>query len=57
MKKPKMIYSKCTFIKTTGHGSQTMNVGAIMNKGIEIELDAQVLKTNDFSFEILWKLL
>ena len=29
-----------------------MNVGAIMNKGIEIELDAQVLKTNDFSFEI-----
>ena len=38
--------------RTTGHTSQTMNVGAIMNKGIEIELDAQVLKTNDFSFEI-----
>ena len=38
--------------RTTGHTSQTMNVGAIMNKGIEIELDAQVLRTEDFSFEI-----
>ena len=38
--------------RTTGHTSQTMNVGAIMNKGIEIEFDAQVLKTKDFSFEI-----
>ncbi len=38
--------------RTTGHTSQTMNVGAIMNKGWEFELDSQVLKTDDFSFEI-----
>ena len=29
-----------------------MNVGSIMNKGVEFEFDAQVLKANDFSFEI-----
>jgi len=35
--------------RTTGHSSQTMNIGSVENKGIEIEFDAEVLKTNDFS--------
>ena len=37
---------------TTGHSSQTMNIGSILNKGVEIEIDAQVLRTKDFSFEV-----
>jgi TonB-linked SusC/RagA family outer membrane protein len=37
---------------TTGHSSQTMNIGSVLNKGVEFEFDAQVLKAKDFSFEI-----
>ena len=37
---------------TTGHSGQTMNIGSVINKGVEFEFDAQVLKAKDFSFEI-----
>ena len=37
---------------TTGHSSQTQNVGDVRNKGIEIELDANVIKAGDFEFDI-----
>ena len=37
---------------TTGHGSQTRNIGAVMNKGVEIELDADVLKLGDFTWNL-----
>ena len=29
-----------------------MNIGSVINKGVEFEFDAQVLKAKDFSFEI-----
>ena len=37
---------------TTGHSSQTQNVGDVRNKGIEFELDATVVKAGDFEFDI-----
>ena len=37
---------------TTGHGSQTQNVGEVENKGIEIELNADVVKWGDFTWNI-----
>ena len=37
---------------TTGHSSQTQNVGDVRNKGIEVELDATVIKAGDFEFDI-----
>jgi TonB-linked SusC/RagA family outer membrane protein len=37
---------------TTGHSSQTQNVGDVENKGIEIELDATVFKIGDFSMDL-----
>ena len=38
--------------RTTGHNSQTQNVGDVMNKGVEIDIDATVLKVGDFSWDI-----
>ena len=37
---------------TTGHSSQTQNVGEVENKGIEIELNADVVKWGDFTWNI-----
>ena len=37
---------------TTGHSSQTQNVGEVENKGFEIELSADVLKLGDFTWNI-----
>ena len=37
---------------TSGHSGQTANVGSIINKGVEFEFDAQVVKAGDFSFEL-----
>ena len=37
---------------TSGHSSQTQNVGDVENKGIEIELDATVFKLGDFSMDL-----
>ena len=37
---------------TSGHGSQTQNVGEVENKGIEIELSADVLKLGDFTWNV-----
>ena len=37
---------------TTGHSSQTQNVGDVRNSGIEVELDATVVKAGDFEFDI-----
>ena len=37
---------------TTGHSSQTQNVGDVENKGVEIELDATVVKIGDFSWDL-----
>ena len=37
---------------TTGHSSQTQNVGDVRNTGIEVELDATVVKAGDFEFDI-----
>ena len=38
--------------QTTGHSSQTQNVGDVRNSGIEVELDATVVKAGDFEFDI-----
>ena len=37
---------------TSGHSSQTQNVGDVENKGVEIELDATVFKLGDFSMDL-----
>ena len=37
---------------TTGHSSQTQNVGEVENKGVEIELSADVLKLGDFTWNV-----
>tara|TARA_B100001939_G_scaffold133433_1_gene115945 strand:+ start:4 stop:3060 length:3057 start_codon:yes stop_codon:yes gene_type:complete len=37
---------------TTGHSSQTQNVGDVVNKGIEVEFDATVVKVGDFSWDL-----
>ncbi len=37
---------------TTGHGSYTQNVGTVRNQGVEIELDADVIKAGDFTWSI-----
>lgn len=37
---------------TTGHSSYTQNVGEVRNQGIEIELDATVIKAGDFNWSI-----
>ena len=37
---------------TTGHSSQTQNVGDVVNKGIEVEFDATVVKIGDFSWDL-----
>jgi TonB-linked SusC/RagA family outer membrane protein len=37
---------------TSGHSSQTQNVGEVENKGIEIELSADILRLGDFSWNV-----
>ena len=37
---------------TTGHSSYTQNVGTVRNQGVEIELDAEVIKSGDFTWNI-----
>ncbi|MGY8946013.1 MAG: SusC/RagA family TonB-linked outer membrane protein [Flavobacteriales bacterium] len=37
---------------TSGHSSQTQNVGEVENKGIEIELSSDVLKLGEFTWNI-----
>ena len=37
---------------TTGHSSQTQNVGEVENKGVEIELSADVLRLGDFTWNV-----
>ena len=37
---------------TSGHSSQTKNIGDLENKGIEIEIDADVIRTDNFSWSI-----
>lgn len=38
--------------RTTGFSSQTRNVGALTNKGIEIEMDFSVIDSPDFKFNL-----
>ncbi len=38
--------------RTTGHGSQNQNVGAILNKGFELELNLNLVRTKDVEFSI-----
>ena len=38
--------------RTTGHSSQTQNVGDVLNEGWEIDFDAEVLRINDFSWDL-----
>lgn len=38
--------------RTTGFSSQTRNVGALTNKGIEIEMDLSVVDSRDFKFNL-----
>jgi TonB-linked SusC/RagA family outer membrane protein len=37
---------------TSGHSSQSKNIGEVENKGIEIELSSDVIKTDNFSWTI-----
>jgi len=37
---------------TSGHSSQTKNIGDLLNKGIEIEIDADVIRTDNFTWSI-----
>ena len=37
---------------TSGHSSQTKNIGDLENKGIEIEIDADVIRTDNFTWSI-----
>ena len=38
--------------RTTGHNSITMNVGTMVNKGIEAVLDVDVVRSRDFNFNV-----
>ena len=38
--------------RTTGHNSQIQNSGELYNQGIEIELNANVINTQDFSWNV-----
>ena len=38
--------------RTTGFSSQTRNVGALTNKGVEIEMNLSVVESSDFRFNI-----
>ena len=38
--------------RTSGHSSQTKNIGDLLNKGIEIEIDADVIRTDNFTWSI-----
>ena len=38
--------------RTTGHTSQSKNIGEVENKGIEIELSADVIKSDNFTWNI-----
>ncbi len=38
--------------KTTGHNSQNQNVGTMVNKGFEAELNFNVINTEDFSWTV-----
>jgi TonB-dependent starch-binding outer membrane protein SusC len=37
---------------TTGFGSQIQNIGSIRNRGVELQLNAEILRTKDFSLRI-----
>ena len=37
---------------TSGHSSQTKNIGDLENKGIEIELSSDVIRTDNFTWNI-----
>ena len=37
---------------TSGHSSQSQNIGEVENKGIEIELSSDVIKTDNFTWNI-----
>ena len=37
---------------TSGHSSKTKNIGDLENKGIEIEIDADVIRTDNFTWSI-----
>lgn len=38
--------------RTSGHASQTQNIGELVNSGIELELNVDVIRTRDFSWNI-----
>ncbi|MFP8487749.1 SusC/RagA family TonB-linked outer membrane protein [Gracilimonas sp. Q87] len=38
--------------RTTGHNSQTQNIGELYNKGIEIEANFDVIRTRDFKWNL-----
>ncbi len=38
--------------RTSGHNSQSQNIGEVQNKGIEIELSSDVIRTDNFSWNI-----
>ncbi|MDC0593621.1 SusC/RagA family TonB-linked outer membrane protein, partial [Flavobacteriaceae bacterium] len=38
--------------RTSGHSSQSQNIGEVENKGIEIELSSDVIKTDNFTWSI-----
>ncbi|WP_083909870.1 SusC/RagA family TonB-linked outer membrane protein [Gracilimonas tropica] len=38
--------------RTTGHNSQTQNIGELYNQGIEIEANVDVVRTRDFKWNI-----
>ena len=38
--------------RTTGHTSQTQNIGDLFNKGIEIEANIDVIRTRDFKWNL-----
>lgn len=37
---------------TSGHAGQVYNAGTVVNKGIEIELSADIIRGKDFSWSI-----
>ena len=37
---------------TTGFGSNFMNIGSLSNKGLELQLDGDVIRTNDFVWSL-----
>ena len=38
--------------RTTGHSSRLMNVGAMKNKGVEIVLNTDIVRSSDFNFNV-----